>query len=491
MKRAVCYILIALFAVSLFATDTIMMDISYYLGQYPQTEDGYWEDNYTSNSSVDIGLFSFSHRGSEDGGGGMSYWEGFTVCTSGDQTNYAQEGSSDGWITRQWGCMAGGGLDSSFTMVEGMPYLVGYWGYWKERQDADYHSLRVDFNDEKLHQAIGVWICNHPWPYYGNENGDGFASAFSSEGDFFGLTIHGLDAQGVPTGNSVRHELASFKNGQLVQSPDWQYVDLSGLGEISGLFFTMETTDQDLLYGANTAVYFCLDRLQVLDTIAASHPKAEAVNALNATVDAEDSIIVSWNASVPADKYIVYLSDSIFGETTDTSFVITHLKPYSQYTISVVSVLGSDTSDVRSIDAVTLDLTAPSAPTELRAEASLNRINISWLPSTDNVAVSRYTIYLDSEPYRRLQTTNFTITGLEPATLYTIAVEAEDAAGNKSEQATLSVQTEDDTALADFTDEFFFQVFDLHGNYIGNQKPQVSGVYIIKQNTNIYKIQVN
>ena len=94
-------------------------------------------------------------------------------------------------------------------------------------------------------------------------NGDGFAKPFTKEGDMFKLTIHGKDENGEYTGISVNHILAEFKDGELIQSADWEWVDLSSLGAVASLYFTMESTDADPLFGPNTAVYFCMVKLQV------------------------------------------------------------------------------------------------------------------------------------------------------------------------------------------------------------------------------------
>jgi hypothetical protein len=125
------------------------------------------------------------------------------------------------------------------------------------------YSLQTIFNDGNTYEAIGVYINNNPYPYYSNIDGDGFVAPFTTEGDYFKLLIHGLDANYEDNGLVVEHLLAEFKDGQLLQSPDWEYVDLSALGEVGGFYYTMESSDSDPMYGPNTAVYFNIDKLQV------------------------------------------------------------------------------------------------------------------------------------------------------------------------------------------------------------------------------------
>lgn len=108
MKRTTILFLLSVLCTAWAAADTLTLNLTDLLPYYQQTAGGFWEDTYVPGT-IEDSLFRFAHTGSSDGGGGMAYWEGFTLCTSGDTTNYGAEGSSDGWISNQWGCMAGGG----------------------------------------------------------------------------------------------------------------------------------------------------------------------------------------------------------------------------------------------------------------------------------------------------------------------------------------------------------------------------------------------
>jgi hypothetical protein len=84
------------------------------------------------------------------------------------------------------------------------------------------------------------------------------------------------------------------------------------------------------------------------------------------------------------------------------------------------------------------DTTAPTQPVGLVADpVDPTTIDLSWQPSTDDVAVSGYTILrsLDGSTYTSVATTSsltHTATALQPDTTYWWAVEATDAAGNRS-----------------------------------------------------------
>lgn len=257
------------------AAQTLTLDLQ----AYPKdtVAGGYWSATYNEDSTaIRFGEFVFSHSA---GWGGI-YWDGFTYATNGDLRQYGTpcpvqpcdsvHGGSQSWIDHQWGVMAGGGLTTPPTTVKGAPYLVGYWGYYEEMFGSG-HSLEVSLADNSLFSPQEVWVCNHPWPYWGNIYGDGFARPFH-EGDYFKLKIHAVKYGGAQ--DSIEWTLAEF-NSSLEQSPDWQQVSLDGLFDgdndsIQYLYFTMESTDELIIgnenYGPNTAVYFCLDKLKVTKT---------------------------------------------------------------------------------------------------------------------------------------------------------------------------------------------------------------------------------
>jgi fibronectin type 3 domain-containing protein len=81
------------------------------------------------------------------------------------------------------------------------------------------------------------------------------------------------------------------------------------------------------------------------------------------------------------------------------------------------------------------DVTAPSAPTSLVAGApNPTTINLSWAPSTDNIAVTNYLVFRDTlpSPIASVVGTTFSDTGLTPLQSHSYRVIAGDAAGNLS-----------------------------------------------------------
>jgi chitodextrinase len=70
-----------------------------------------------------------------------------------------------------------------------------------------------------------------------------------------------------------------------------------------------------------------------------------------------------------------------------------------------------------------------------------NSATVAWTASTDNVGVTGYTVYNGTTAAGNTTSTSYAVTGLTCGTGYTIAVDAVDAAGNRSGKSTVSVTT--------------------------------------------------
>ena len=230
------------------------------------TEKKYWTETYNDSPTytwLQFQNFKLAHLIDQNSWEGI-YWDGFTLSTSGDNTDY----SSTTWIENQWGCMAGGGIktDQSGAIVttngvvdteQGIPYLVANYSTYA----SNGYSNEIKFADGQKYEAVEVYVTNHPWPYYENMNGGMFTRILDQEGDYVKLIANGLDENGNSTG-SASFYLAKFENGSLTQVTNWEKFDLSALGTIASLYFTIESTDTGK-FGMNTAAYFCMDKLTV------------------------------------------------------------------------------------------------------------------------------------------------------------------------------------------------------------------------------------
>jgi glucose/arabinose dehydrogenase/chitodextrinase len=88
------------------------------------------------------------------------------------------------------------------------------------------------------------------------------------------------------------------------------------------------------------------------------------------------------------------------------------------------------------------DTTAPTVPTNLNGNVvSATQVNLGWTASTDNVGVAGYKVFRDGSQVATSTATTYQDTGLSPATSYTYAVSAYDAAGNESARSTSTTIT--------------------------------------------------
>ena len=93
------------------------------------------------------------------------------------------------------------------------------------------------------------------------------------------------------------------------------------------------------------------------------------------------------------------------------------------------------------------DTTAPSKPANVTAGTrTATSIALSWQPSSDDVGVVDYGMYRGGTRVGTSAATTWIFSGLTCGTNYTLAVDAADAAGNRSAQSVLLVST---TACSD------------------------------------------
>ena len=226
------------------------------LASNPLAANTHWSETYSENVYLESQNFIFSHRN----GWGGSYWDGFTISNHADNADHGNDGSG-GWIENQWGSMAKGGVNG-----EGSNFLVGYWGAYNDgtATNASETSNFAMFNDGKTYKATGVYINNSPWPYYSIKNGDSFARQFV-QGDYFKIIAKGFAADGTTVTGTSEFYLADYRSVNPIQwklNKNWEWMDLTALGEVSYIQFTMESTDTGD-YGMNTASLFCMDKLTV------------------------------------------------------------------------------------------------------------------------------------------------------------------------------------------------------------------------------------
>ena len=104
----------------------------------------------------------------------------------------------------------------------------------------------------------GFYVCNTPWVVEAILNGDGMSDdggAPFGDNDYFTLTIHG-SLNGKAVNSEVTVDLAKGKT--YIQ--EWAYVDLSSLGKVDAITFSLASSKKNSL-GMTTPAYFAFDDL--------------------------------------------------------------------------------------------------------------------------------------------------------------------------------------------------------------------------------------
>lgn len=177
---------------------------------------------------------------------------------------------------------------------------------------------------------------------------------------------------------------------------------------------------------------------------------------LRQTLAAKDQVTVAWSPSadnVGVAGYRVYFNGTFVKTQTATSYSRTGLACGTGYRISVSAYdSAGNRSSQASLTATTAactvtqppaaDTQAPAAPASLTAASvTESAVTLSWPAATDNVGVTGYSVYRDGQKVADVTGTTASVSGLSCGTSYAFAVDAVDAAGNRSGQASAAIGT--------------------------------------------------
>jgi hypothetical protein len=176
-----------------------------------------------------------------------SSWDGFACSNRTDRQTR--------WLPGQYTAITGCGWGGSAN------YAVGYCSAW-----AAAPKITLTGAPEGRTLA-GAYLTNIAYTYWSMREGDAIAKKFGGasghEPDWFLLTIAGIDKDGQPTG-PVECYLADFRFADGNQDyivDDWTWVDLTPLGDVVALEFSLSSSDNDPVWGMNTPAYFAMDTL--------------------------------------------------------------------------------------------------------------------------------------------------------------------------------------------------------------------------------------
>lgn len=189
--------------------------------------------------SFNSGGFTFKNDYNADWGS----WSGFAASTVADN-------QTAGW-SNQYSAIPGSGVMQSEAYA--VSYVTGY--------------SEIEFSEAMV---SGFYITNATYPYFSMKDGDDFSKKFGgadgTDPDWFKVTIAGISNQGDTTG-TIDYYLADFRfenNGEDYIQDSWEWVDVSELGSITKLRFSLSSSDNGD-WGMNTPAYFCIDWLNHQD----------------------------------------------------------------------------------------------------------------------------------------------------------------------------------------------------------------------------------
>lgn len=205
----------------------------------------------------DLALPVGSYWNGSDGSGGFSSGEVFFA------NNYDPEwGSWDGFVYSNLADANASSWESQYHAIPGQgqggsaTYGVAFVG-WQGPPTVALAAPQT---------VAGIYVTNNNYAYYDMLYGGPFSKKFGgasgSDEDWFKLTIAGLDAAGEITG-AVDFYLADYRfadNEKDTIVGSWTFVDLTSLGEVTALQFSLDSSDTGM-FGMNTPGYFCLDSL--------------------------------------------------------------------------------------------------------------------------------------------------------------------------------------------------------------------------------------
>jgi len=195
--------------------------------------------NFTSHTAT------FSNQFTNFGGG--CCWQGWADSQTTDTT-------TPGFVN-QYSAIAGSGAFGSRTY--GVAFTGGQVG-------AQADVSRITFAAPV--SLKGAYFTNTTYAALSMRDGDSFAKKFGgpsgNDPDYFILTITGRDSQNAVTG-SVEFALADYRFADPALDyivSNWTFVDLSSLGEVAALEFSLDSSDQSFGF-LNTPSYFAMDNL--------------------------------------------------------------------------------------------------------------------------------------------------------------------------------------------------------------------------------------
>ncbi len=204
-----------------------------------------------------------------------SFWNGADM--SGSFTNGNAIFKND-YHTSQWGDYWGGfsysnkkdSTTAGYTNMYSAYPLAGYYGSAKYAVSSG--VSQINLTGSAAGKIVrGFYVTNTTYATLSMRNGDSFTKKFGgvsgNDPDWFMLTVKGW-YNGSVISDSVNFYLADFRASNNLDDyvvKYWEWVELSSLGNVDSLKFSLSSSDNGL-YGMNTPAYFAMDQFVTLNS---------------------------------------------------------------------------------------------------------------------------------------------------------------------------------------------------------------------------------
>lgn len=183
-------------------------------------------------------------------------------------------------------------------------------------------------------------------------------------------------------------------------------------------------------------------------------PNAPASVTANATGSA--TVVVNWTAAtdnVAVTGYKVYRGGTLVKTASSTTLTFTDstVSPNTDYVYSVSAFDAANNESTKTVATpnpvhtpAATDTTAPSVPTLPSTPVSAvtaQSASVTWLPSTDNVSVAGYHVYVNGVYSNDTTSTTVALSCLAPGVTYNVTIKAFDTSGNISSAAAVTTAT--------------------------------------------------
>ena len=295
--------------------------------------------NYTVSNFENLTLGKDSYWNGSDGTGGFDsglayfpndYNDAFGSWSGWAYSNMTND-STPGY-TNQYSAITAAGVDTlqSGGKNYGVSFVPTDW------MTSETLPVSLNFIKNSKHEVKGLYVTNSTYASLSMEQGDAFAKKFGgidgNDPDWFKLSVWGLK-DGIET-DTVEFFLADYRfddNTKDYIIKSWQWFELSTLGKIDSLMFTLSSSDVGM-WGINTPAFFCVDNINILpdDAPVVINPIADIIenpdsydkeiNLSNVFTDSDDKDS-SIQKSIASNSNTDVVSASVNGDILTIDFL--------------------------------------------------------------------------------------------------------------------------------------------------------------------------